>query len=107
MYTGAIANSDISCDKSYVDSQSPECGDCRDARYKVDQLPHTQYWCIDFSDTTTASLNISFPYLTYVTSLKIEPVSNDRYCTYIEIQSAIKDAQYSPVLDKDHNIKKV
>ena len=101
MYTGAISSSDISCDHEHTPSIRPECGLCRNARYKVDRLPHAVYWCINFNAVEKATLDISFHYLTYVNNLKIEAFATNRLCEFMEIHIATTPGEYSAILHQD------
>lgn len=99
MYTGAIAKSDISCDHEHFlnDANKPECGQCKNARYKVDQLPNGGFWCIDYSAVSTAKMDISFHYLTYVNNMQIEAFTSNQLCTKMEIHYAINPAEYTTI----------
>ena len=96
MYSGAIGKSEISCDSQHTDSGEPNCGDCKDARYQVDQLPHSQYWCIDFSQTTTATLDVNFMYITYISKMKIENIDGHANCKYVAVHIAYTFGQFIP-----------
>ena len=107
MYTGAIAKSDVSCDHEHLPSDVPECGKCKNARYKVYQLPYGKYWCIDYSAVETASLDISFHYSTYVRNLEIERFGSVQMCSTIEIHTSITPGEYNVIVDNEAQPKQV
>ncbi|XP_066928943.1 uncharacterized protein [Clytia hemisphaerica] len=90
MYNGAISKHDITCDhEDHVGSPThPNCASCKDARSKVDVKPHSQYWCIDFTQRDNATIEFSFPFSTFVSYMTIDVLNSDHTYGYLTYATA-------------------